>query len=138
VGFFTCSTIDVGREERVMRAYACHSPSEPDYWLRRCEGFTVCSPPQRHVGLVEEVRYRSRIDRPDVLVVRTSPFRRRLVIVPVEEVEEILPGEELVILHAPPSGGRRRYGGNLRALVPRRGRSARSPDAPSPEGLEAA
>jgi hypothetical protein len=120
-----------------MSAQARHSPSRQDYWLRRCEGFTVCSPPEHHVGLVEEVRYRSRIDRPDVLVVRTSPFRQRHVIVPVEEVEEILPSEARIILHAAPLGAPRSRG-HLRAVRLRRGRAAGSRDAPSPEGYEAA
>ena len=42
-----------------------------DYRLCRCEGFRVDSPGGR-VGIVEEVHFRSRIDRPDVLVVRTG------------------------------------------------------------------
>jgi hypothetical protein len=40
--------------------------SNVDYWLRRCEGFHVDSPDGR-VGFVEEVRYASRLDRPDVI-----------------------------------------------------------------------
>jgi hypothetical protein len=93
-----------------------------DYWLGRCQGFRVDS--HGRVGVVEEVRYASRCDRPDVIVVRPGRLRGVLLIVPVEEVAEIFPGRELVVLHTSPrptaterfqglpdrvqSGGRRR------------------------------
>jgi hypothetical protein len=72
-----------------------------DYWLRRCEGFRVDSP-QGRVGFVEEVRYASRCDRPDVIAVRAGRLGRLLLIIPVGEVAEIPPGEELVVLHRSP------------------------------------
>jgi hypothetical protein len=72
-----------------------------DYWLRRCEGFRVDAP-QGRVGFVEEVRYASRYDRPDVIAVRVGLLGRLLVIVPVGEVAEILPREERIILHRSP------------------------------------
>jgi hypothetical protein len=75
--------------------------SDLDYWLRRCEGFRVDSP-QGRVGFVEEVRYASRCDRPDVIAVRAGRLGRLLLIIPVEEVAEIPPGEELVVLHRSP------------------------------------
>jgi hypothetical protein len=94
-----------------------------DYWLGRCQGFRVDSP-HRRLGVVEEVRYASRCDRPDVIAVRPRRLRGLLFIVPVEEVAEIFPGRELVVLHTSPrptaagqlqglpdwvqSGGRRR------------------------------
>jgi hypothetical protein len=75
--------------------------SDLDYWLRRCEGFRVDSP-QGRVGFVEEVRYATRCDRPDVIAVRAGLLGRLLLILPVGEVAEILPGEELVVLHRSP------------------------------------
>jgi hypothetical protein len=75
--------------------------SNVDYWLRRCEGFRVDSP-QGPVGFVEEVRYASRLDRPDVIAVRAGFLGRLLVIVPVGEIAEILPRHELVVLHRSP------------------------------------
>ena len=71
-----------------------------DYWLCRCEGFRVDSPAGR-VGVVVGAQFRSRHDRPDVLAVRSGPFRR-LLLVPVEEVAELAPREErIVLVHAP-------------------------------------
>jgi hypothetical protein len=72
-----------------------------DYWLRRCEAFRVDSP-QGRVGFVEEVRYASRYDRPDVIAVRVGLLGRLLLILPVGEVAEILPREERIILHRSP------------------------------------
>jgi hypothetical protein len=75
--------------------------SEFDYWLRRCEGFRVDSPDGR-VGFVEEVRYASRVDRPDVIAVRVGLLARLLLLVPVGEVAEIIPGDERIVLHRSP------------------------------------
>jgi hypothetical protein len=75
--------------------------SNGDYWLRRCEGFRVDSPDGR-VGFVEEVRYASRLDRPDVIAVRVGLLARLLLIVPVGEIAEILPREERIVLHRSP------------------------------------
>jgi hypothetical protein len=79
--------------------------SNVDYWLRRCEGFRVDSP-QGPVGFVEEVRYASRLDRPDVIAVRAGFLGRLLVIVPVGEIAEILPRHELTVLHRSPRPNR--------------------------------
>jgi hypothetical protein len=61
-------------------------------WLpaHRPKGFRVDSP-QGRVGFVEEVRYATRCDRPDVIAVRAGLLGRLLLILPVEEVAEILP-----------------------------------------------
>jgi hypothetical protein len=72
-----------------------------DYWLRRCEGFCVDSP-QGRVGFVAEVRYASRLDRPDVIAVRAGLLGRLLLVVPVGEVAEILPSEKRIVLHRSP------------------------------------
>lgn len=70
-----------------------------DSWLHRCEGFRV-ELSDGTVGTVEEVRYGSRYDRPDRLAVRVGRWRPQLLLVPVEEVDEIYPDEELVLLRA--------------------------------------
>jgi hypothetical protein len=75
--------------------------SDFDYRLRRCQGFRVDSPEGR-VGVVEEVRYRSRCDRPDLIAVRAGRLGRLLLIVPVGEVAEIVAESELVVLHRSP------------------------------------
>ncbi len=66
-----------------------------DYWLMRCEGYRVQAGDAR-AGVVDEVRFGSRLDRPDLLAVRTGRLVRRVVLVPVEEVEEIDPHARLV------------------------------------------
>jgi hypothetical protein len=68
-----------------------------DYWLHRCEGFRVDSPTGR-VGIVEELRFSTNAERPDLLAIRTGWLRRRLFVVPVERVDEILPRERRITL----------------------------------------
>jgi hypothetical protein len=70
---------------------------ELSYALARCEGFEVDSPTGL-VGLVEGLRFVSRIDRPDLLEVRGGRFGRQLLLVPVEQVEEVRVAEELVLV----------------------------------------
>jgi hypothetical protein len=73
---------------------------EREYWLCRCHGFRVESD-EHTVGIVEGVRYESSATRPDLIEVRTRHFgRRSLVIIPVEEVEEIIEEEERVLVRA--------------------------------------
>lgn len=67
------------------------------YWLSRCEGFRVESPEGR-IGTVEGVRYGSRADRPDALVVRAGFFGRRRLTIPVDQVERINARERVVVL----------------------------------------
>jgi hypothetical protein len=67
------------------------------YWLCRCEGFRVDSPDGR-VGLVEAVMFRVRPDEPDALIVRAGMLGRKLVIVPIEDVENVLPRRQRVLL----------------------------------------
>jgi hypothetical protein len=51
------------------------------------------------LGIVEEILYGSRSDRPDVLEVRTGRYgRRHPLFVPVEDVEAINPAEAAVIV----------------------------------------
>jgi hypothetical protein len=105
-----------------------------DYWLGRCQGFRVDSQ-HRRVGVVEEVRYTSRCDRPDVIAVRPRRLRGLLFIVPVEEVAKIFPGRELVVLRRSPrptATGRRP---DLRGRFQHRGQRevSRGPNASDPE-----
>lgn len=67
------------------------------YWLCRSEGFRVDSPDGRF-GLVEAVMFRTRPDEPDALIVRAGVLGRRLVIVPIQDVEEVLPRKERIVL----------------------------------------
>lgn len=67
------------------------------YWLGQCEGFRVDSPEGRF-GLVEAVMFRTRPDDPDALIVRAGVLGRRLVIVPIEDVADIAPRRERVLL----------------------------------------
>jgi hypothetical protein len=75
----------------------------PDYWLGRCTGFTV-EAEGRPCGRVEWLRYRSRLDRPDALVVRHGRLRRRRFIVPAEDVREIDPWLERVYVGSAAGG----------------------------------
>jgi hypothetical protein len=72
-----------------------------DYWLHRCEGFRVDSPDGR-VGVVVELRFGSSAERPDALAVRAGLFGRLLLIIPVEQVAEVLPQERRIVLRASP------------------------------------
>jgi hypothetical protein len=68
-----------------------------DYWLCRCEGFHVDRSTER-LGVVTEVRFRSRLDRPDELVVRGGMLGNRVQVIPVQEIAEVLPREERITL----------------------------------------
>ena len=72
--------------------------SDRDYWLSRCDHFTVYAG-ERVVGAVEGMRFRSRVDRPDLLEVRCGHLGRRLLLIPVDEVAFVEPRERLVVLH---------------------------------------
>ena len=78
-----------------------------DDWLCRCEGFWVDSPTGR-VGVVEGLRYQSRVDRPDLLEVRAGLFGRKLLEVSIEEVADVLSAEERVVLRSDPRAGANR------------------------------
>ncbi len=77
------------------------------YWLCRCEGFTVESP-SGHVGFVEGLRFRSRVDIPDLLEVSAGRLGRSLVLVPVSQVETIESEEQVLVLREDPRPRRRR------------------------------
>jgi hypothetical protein len=77
------------------------SSFDQDYWLSRCERFRVESPEGR-IGVVHEVRYGTRADRPDALVVRAGILGRRRLIVAVDQVERIITRKKLVVLRPSP------------------------------------
>jgi hypothetical protein len=74
---------------------------DTDHWLGHCHGFRVDSPVGK-IGFVEEVRFGARIDRPDELVIRAGLLGRRVLIVPVDNVAEIVPRNQRIVLAAAP------------------------------------
>ncbi len=83
-------------------AAAFRSPGRRIESLARCEGFEVDSP-LGPVGVVEGLRFVSRIDRPDFLEVRGGRFGRQLLVIPVEQVAEVRAADELVVLRSAPA-----------------------------------
>ena len=67
------------------------------YWLRRCEGFRV-EAEGHELGRVACVRYGSRLDRPDEIVVQSGRLRRRLQALAVEDVEGVSAEQRLVTM----------------------------------------
>ena len=88
------------------------APSEldRDYWLCRCQGFTVHDENGR-VGTVDHVSFTRKLDRPDTLAVRVGLLRRHLATVPVAAVDQIDPKQRRLSL-TPPRPGRDRRGGS--------------------------
>jgi hypothetical protein len=83
--------------------------SDRDYWLSRCDHFTVYAG-ERLVGAVEGMRFRSRVDRPDLLEVRCGRLDRRLLLVSVDDVERVVPEERRIVLQdARPTPGVRGF-----------------------------
>jgi hypothetical protein len=70
-----------------------------DDWLHRCEGFRVESA-RRAIGTVHDLRFNGSIE--PKLEVRTGLFGRRVLLIPVEQVEEFVPKEKRIVLRAPP------------------------------------
>jgi hypothetical protein len=69
-----------------------------EYWLHRCEGFRVESA-GREIGTVRGLRFKGSIE-PDLLEVRTGLFGRRVLLIPVERVDELEPKERRIVLRA--------------------------------------
>ena len=72
-------------------------PLDREYWLSHCEGYRVESPGGR-VGLVEEVHCAPESRRAESLAVLAGMFGRRRLIVPVSEVDAIVPHAERIFL----------------------------------------
>lgn len=79
---------------------------DEDYWLCRCDGFRV-EAEERRLGVVAELHYRSRHDRPDELVVYGGVFGSRVLVVPMADVDCVIPREQRVVLRALPHSLRR-------------------------------
>lgn len=71
------------------------------YWLSHCDGYRVETPKGRF-GMVENVRFKARLDRPDELLIRHGILRRRLVAVNAEDVAVIAPREQRLRLKSTP------------------------------------
>lgn len=69
-----------------------------DYWLRHCQGFHVHSPDGR-IGKVRGVRYDSGAE-PEVLEVGAGFLGRRMLLVPVSAIEEIIAEQKRIVLWA--------------------------------------
>lgn len=100
--------------DRVGAGRPSRAAVERDYWLCRCEGFWVESPTGK-VGIVEGVRFLSRIDRPDLLEVRAGLLGRQLLLIPVEQVEGVLFVEGRLLIRDTP----RLHGDQLHELLDR-------------------
>lgn len=82
---------------------------DTDYWLGHCQGFRVDSP-EGKVGRVEDVLFKTSLERPDTLLIRSGLLGAHLVAVPVDEVDEVAPRRGQVALRHRPGERRRRNG----------------------------
>ena len=98
------------------------------YWLCRSEGFRVDSPEGRF-GLVEAVMFRVRPDWPDALIVRAGVLGRRLVIVPVEDIADVLPRRQRIVLERMPEATGLDFLSELRGRLRRLAAEGASPSS---------
>jgi hypothetical protein len=70
----------------------------PEYWLHRCEGFRV-EAPEGEMGTVRGLRFEGSLE-PELLEVRSGLFGRRVRLIPVERIEEIVADQKLIVLRA--------------------------------------
>ena len=72
-------------------------------WVARCEGFGVVAPEGR-IGTVEEIRYgpSRRWDSPTELAITAGRGGKLRLIVPVAEVEAVVPDDRVVVLRSSP------------------------------------
>jgi ribosomal 30S subunit maturation factor RimM len=86
-----------------MAGIGIHDPRQSsygrDYWLHRCEGFTVLRA-GRELGKVTGLRFGASTE-PELLEVRTGRFGKRLLI-PVAQVQQIDPKTRRIVLGVPP------------------------------------
>jgi len=76
--------------------------AERDYWLNGCVGFAV-EAEGRINGRVALLKYRSRADRPDVLVIQQSPLVGHRFSLRAEDVRAVDPWRERVYVWEQPS-----------------------------------
>lgn len=93
--------------------------ADREEWLAHCEGYRVDSPEGR-IGIVEDVRFSIRPYRAEALVVRLGLFARRRVVVPVDEVDEIDPLKERILLSTTDALASGDLAYELRTRLPRR------------------
>jgi hypothetical protein len=62
--------------------------------------------PDGRVGTVRHLLYGSSVNAPDALVIESGLFRKRILAVPVDDVESLTPNEARVDLRVAGSGGR--------------------------------
>ena len=98
---------DEGTKGNGERMTVTHSDTDQqfwshDYWLAHCEGFRVDGPEGR-VGIVEAVLGHE--DEPTTLAVREGLFALRTVYVPIEQVADIEPRAERIVLRVGPEPG---------------------------------
>lgn len=95
------SRVTAGPLQAARHVPRSHSKAAP--LLDRFPGFQIVSPEGR-VGVVEDVR--SARPGAEALVVRTGPFKRRLLSIPVDDVFEVVPARRRVLVRtSPPTGG---------------------------------
>lgn len=93
--------LPLGFKLRVLHEVNAPLADEDVYWLSRCEGFSVYDQDGR-IGIVHDVRLGQTIDMPDNLVVRTGLFVRKLVLIPIGQIEGISPHQRRVLLRTQP------------------------------------
>ena len=93
--------LPLGLKLRVVHEANAPPADEVVYWSSRCEGFSVYDQDGR-MGTVRYVRLGQTNDMPDTLVVRTGLFIRKLVQIPIGQIEEIVPGQRRVLLRPQP------------------------------------
>jgi hypothetical protein len=85
---------------RLIRLQPSSGRPGEEYWLCRCEGFEVDAPDGR-VGVVEGLRFLSRLDRPDELEVRGGRFGRDLTLIPTDLVDTVDAAAGRLVLRSP-------------------------------------
>ena len=81
-------------------APAARAPFDREYWLGHCEGYRVDGPDGR-IGFVEEVRENLSDAAAPFLAVRAGRLGTRVLVVPADAVEFIVPRDQRIWLRAP-------------------------------------
>jgi hypothetical protein len=100
-------TVEVGSKGDGEMATVTHPDSDltywaENYWLGHCEGYRVDGPEGR-VGIVEAVLGEE--EEPRTLAVREGLFALRTLYVPIEDVIEVHPRAERIVLRSSPDHG---------------------------------
>jgi hypothetical protein len=81
-------------------APATRAPFDRDYWIGHSEGYRVDGPDGR-IGFVEEVRANPADPESPLLAVRAGRLGTRVLVVPADAIEFIVPREQRIWLRAP-------------------------------------